>query len=252
MTSFRPGPGPGKGPGLDDAILNPYNKTGYTCFDDEGRRDSNNNTVKQIIGYENSGFVEMDCSNVNGKWEVFNCSDAETFFLLEADTSDLEILASWWSPTCCSTKEEIHQYWYEKKRELRELSRTNVIIEGVMGWISTIASSIFIWMLRRSHDGFSTTQNRILLCLCMSDIIYTFQFLTFGMMAHKALDYTEWNARGNMATCQVDGFLIVLGSAGPGYTASLVRQFSFFISSCIQALLMFFTPFCPSVVCIWP
>jgi len=136
------------GQGRENTILNPYNKTGYTCFDAEG--DSDNNTVKEILGYENSGFVEADCSNVNGKWEVFNCSDAETFYRHEADSSDLDMLASWWSPECCSTKEEIRDYWWEEKRERRELSRRSVIIEGVMGWISTIASSILIWMLRRS------------------------------------------------------------------------------------------------------
>ena len=71
--SFCPLPGPER----NNTILNPYSKTGYTCFGNEG--DSNNNTAKQIIGYENSGFIEADCSNVNGKWESFNCSDAETF-----------------------------------------------------------------------------------------------------------------------------------------------------------------------------
>ena len=44
------------------------------------------------------------------------------------------------------------------------------------------------------------------------------------MFVPKELDYWSWNARGNMATCNIAGFFTVVagGGMGPFYNASLV------------------------------
>ena len=100
----------------------------------------------------------------------------------------------------------------------------SIVIKGVMGITSIIASSIFIWMIRRSHDGFSTTQHRILAGLCISDIILSLHFASFGILMPVEVNYWSWNARGSMATCRLDTFLGEFGGGlGLWYNASLVR-----------------------------
>eukprot|EP01083_Nonionella_stella_P216677 778609_1 len=87
-------------------------------------------------------------------WVFFflSCGDADTFYQHEAETSDLEQLASWLSPQCCSTKSDIQKYWWDALQDHRKgvhHGKIGIIIKGVMGMISVISSSTFIWMLRR-------------------------------------------------------------------------------------------------------
>ena len=218
--------------GLDSTILNPHLPAGFICSG---------------IGNNDSSYIDFNCTNENANGgnvtsELFiSCQDADTFYKHEAETSDLEMLASWWSPQCCSTKSDIQKYWWDALQEYREgpslsglAGKLGIIIRGVMGMISAISSFTFMWMLRRSHDGLSTTQNRVLLGLCVSDIIYSCNFLHFGVFVPKELDYWSWNARGNMATCYIAGFFNVVagGGMGPFYNASLVSLgiFDLFLS----------------------
>jgi len=220
--------------GLDSTnsstFLNPYLQAGYICSsDDEGTRNSTTAARQQIITYVDGSYIDLNCTDDdnggNVTLESLSCLDADTFYRHEADTDDLEMLASWWSPNCCFATDDIRNFWWDALQEHREsfLGRSGIILGGVLGIISIICSSTFIWMLRRSYDGFSTTQNRILLGLCVSDIIFSSHYLPFGMFGPKELDYFSWNARGNMATCHITGFLSVIGGIlGPFHNASLV------------------------------
>ena len=72
------------------------------------------------------------------------------------------------------TKEEILDGWWNTEQEWREgLSKNLNIIMGVMSIISVIASSIFMWMILRSHDGLSSTPNRLFLGLYTADICFS-------------------------------------------------------------------------------
>ena len=219
--------------GLDSTnstFLNPYLQAGFICSgNDEGTLHNSTTAAQQIITYADGSYIDLNCTNNdNGgsvTWELLSCLDADTFYRHEAETNDLEMLASWWSPNCCVTMDDIRKLWWEAMQEHRKgfFGRNGIVIQGVMGMISIISSLTFIWMLRRSHDGLSTSQNRVLLGLCVSDIIYSLQYLTFGMFVPKGLDYFSWNARGNMATCQISGFFDALGAfLGTFYNASLV------------------------------
>ncbi len=48
------------------------------------------------------------------------------------------------------------------------------VIKGMTGITSILASSTLIWMILRSHVGFSSTYHRLLMGLSICDIIYSF------------------------------------------------------------------------------
>ncbi len=96
------------------------------------------------------------------------------------------------------------------------------ILRSVSGMTSVVSSSTIIWMILRSHNGLSTIQHRLLLGLCISDLISSSSLSTFNVMVPSEIDYYVWNARGNEATCDAQGFLISMGTcSGLWYNASL-------------------------------
>lgn len=200
---------------VEELVFNPYRLAGTACFD-------NNRNIINV--------TEAGCASENGEWEVISCRSMSRY---EEDndvtrgnvTEVFPSSSSSWEAKCCSTRDEIHKYWWETTKEYREeYSKNTIVIKGVMGIISIVASSIFIWMIRRSHDGLSTTQHRILVGLCISDIILSLHFASFGMLMPVEVNYWSWNARGSMATCRLDGFLGDFGGGlGLWYNASLVR-----------------------------
>ncbi len=92
--------------------------------------------------------------------------------------------------------------------------KNNCIIRGVSGIISFLSSFALIWMIARSHKGLSTTQHRILLGLSICDIMSSLSYSTFGFMAPSDNDYSVWNARGNVATCDAQGVFFAFGATG--------------------------------------
>ena len=67
--------------------------------------------------------------------------------------------------------------------EIREtVSKTSAILKAASGIISIIASCVTIWMMRRSHLGLSTTYHRLVLGLCISDLIYSSCFPLFNIV----------------------------------------------------------------------
>ncbi len=96
------------------------------------------------------------------------------------------------------------------------------IIRSVFAITSTISSCTLIWMITRSHKGLSTTHHRILLALSICDFISSLGYSTFNFTSPSDSEYLVWNARGDEASCDAQGFLVLLGmSGGLFYNASL-------------------------------
>jgi len=85
------------------------------------------------------------------------------------------------------------------------------IIRATSAVISTISSSLLIWMLARSSKRFTTTQHRILLGMSICDIIFSLSYAHFNAMAPSEISYMVWNARGNQTSCVVNGYFSLVG-----------------------------------------
>ena len=79
------------------------------------------------------------------------------------------------------------------------------IIRATSAVISTISSSLLIWMLARSTKRFTTTQHRILLGMSICDIIFSLSYAHFNALAPSEISYMVWNARGNQTSCVMTG-----------------------------------------------
>ena len=101
-------------------------------------------------------------------------------------------------------------------------SLNNVIIRTVSGSISTLFSFVILCILYRSHDRLSTTYHRLILGLCITDIMSSVCFALNSLMVPSELDYWVWRARGNMRSCNVQGFLLTIGvNSAQLYNAAL-------------------------------
>ena len=99
--------------------------------------------------------------------------------------------------------------------------KTYAILRHVAGSISLIASSILVWSVLRSHIRLSSTFNRLLFGLCVADIMSSCAYMLSTVMIPKEVDYFYWNARGNMLTCNLQGFLSVMGCSASLYNCSI-------------------------------
>lgn len=91
---------------------------------------------------------------------------------------------------------------------------------------SLISSSALIWLIVRSRKGCSTIQHRLLIGLCIPDILSSVAYLLSNPMAPSDNKYFVWKAGGNEASCDAQGFLIALGTfGGLYYNAALSSYF---------------------------
>ena len=97
--------------------------------------------------------------------------------------------------------------------EARRKKKTVAIVRHMAGSISIIASAAIIWHILRSYDGLSTTYHRLVFGLCICDIILSSVIALSTTMAPKEMEYFIPNARGNVASCDAQGFLYVVGFA---------------------------------------
>jgi hypothetical protein len=88
------------------------------------------------------------------------------------------------------------------------------IAHMVTGSISFIASMLLIIHILRSHDGLSTTYHRLIFGLSACDIISSFAFALSSTMVPKEMSYLVPFARGNIMTCDAQGFLIFVAVIG--------------------------------------
>ena len=99
--------------------------------------------------------------------------------------------------------------------------KTYAILRHVAGSISLSASSILVWSVLRSHIRLSSTFNRLLFGLCVADIMSSCAYMLSTVMIPKEVDYFYWNARGNTTTCNLQGFLHVMGFSASLYNCSI-------------------------------
>jgi len=143
--------------------------------------------------------------------------------IYKAQNQTAEMLESSPSDIPPPTAEETHEFWRMILSAWREGHGKNLIVtRGAMAIISFTSSVIFIWMILRSSDGLKTTQHRLLIGLCIADVIYSSTQILFGHSGPKELDYVAWNAHGNLNYCLVNGSLRQFGLfLGTWYNASL-------------------------------
>jgi len=95
------------------------------------------------------------------------------------------------------------------------------IIRMVTASISIIASSAVVVMIARSAKKLSTTQNRLLTGLSVSDIISSFAMSFTSLPMPKDTPYV-WMALGNTRTCEAQSFVFLLGAiVTPSYNAGI-------------------------------
>lgn len=91
-----------------------------------------------------------------------------------------------------------------------------------MAIMSFVCSSILIWMIRRSHNGLSTTQHRILVGLSLADIANALGHIFSNVSNPSEMNYIVWGAHGTDASCITNGFFTTVGFvAAPLYNWSL-------------------------------
>lgn len=103
--------------------------------------------------------------------------------------------------------------------------KTLAVIKHVCGSISLFASATLMWMICRSYSGLSTPFHRLLFGLCFFDIIASIGYALSTSMSPKETSYYVWNASGNMASCNFQGFLHILGNYGCLYNVSLCAYY---------------------------
>ena len=98
---------------------------------------------------------------------------------------------------------------YSKTRNYE--TRVSSIIKLSGAIISVLSSSTLIWMISRSEQRFGSVQNRLLLGVCICDIIFSLSLSPCNSMAPASDAYITWNAKGTMVTCQAQSFLMYFG-----------------------------------------
>jgi len=103
---------------------------------------------------------------------------------------------------------------------------------GISGSVSAIGSSLIILMIFRGKTKLTRTQNRLLLPMCIFDILSSIaQSLSTLPMDTKSNDHCApgVGARGNHGTCTAQGFFYFLGLVVPGYNAALCIYYAMVI-----------------------
>ena len=104
----------------------------------------------------------------------------------------------------------------------KEETRTFSIVQSSFSAVSLLASIAILCIIHRSYDRLSTTINRLLFGLCVSDILSSFAQSFATLPAPKVYSDVIWNAHGSVASCEAQGFFIFVGSmAAPLYNCSM-------------------------------
>ena len=123
----------------------------------------------------------------------------------------------------CINGTALYQYGEEVSLEdYKADTKTFTAVQITFSAFSILASIVILVVINRSHEGLSTTLNRLLFGLSFSDILSS-TFLCLGTLpAPKEYADVIWNAKGNIASCEAQGFFIFVGSmAAPLYNCSL-------------------------------
>jgi hypothetical protein len=113
----------------------------------------------------------------------------------------------------------------------RNNTRTLASVQMTSSIISLIATITLITMIARSHAKLTSVFHRLLLGLCIADLISSFTLsLSTAPIPSEASSYI-WNASGSIATCTAQGFFAFVGlTAAPFYNCSLCFYYLFVIT----------------------
>ena len=101
-------------------------------------------------------------------------------------------------------------------------SRSTSIAQMSTASISFISSIVIICMIQRSYTGLSSTFHRLLFGLSIADILSSFWLMLSTLMSPTYTSGYIWNPRGNVHSCDTQGFFLFLGIMGaPLYNCSL-------------------------------
>ncbi|KAL9188595.1 hypothetical protein ACHAXT_006973 [Thalassiosira profunda] len=105
---------------------------------------------------------------------------------------------------------------YEDGAAIRDgHSKSTTIIRSSMAIVSIISSSLVVWMItRRTKSRLSSIYHRLLLGMSIADILFSLGLATFNAVIPSDEEYVIWNAKGNVHSCNFDGFIIYLGACG--------------------------------------
>lgn len=96
------------------------------------------------------------------------------------------------------------------------------ICRSVSAIISLISSTLLVCIIFKTKDRLSTTYHRLLLGICIADLLASLSSAIFGVAVASEVAYLSWNASGNVTSCDAQGFIYALGAvAGVWYSCSL-------------------------------
>ena len=87
------------------------------------------------------------------------------------------------------------------------------ILRSTSAIVSTISSFFLIRMVFGTRQRASTTYHRLILGMAIGDILFSLPLATFQVMSPSEMSYYVWGARGNQATCTLNGLLVGFGLA---------------------------------------
>lgn len=91
--------------------------------------------------------------------------------------------------------------------------KATAITRSTLALVSVAASALLVRILSVSPKQLTTTYHRLLLGMSIGDIVYSLGLANFNSMAPADVGYRVWNARGNQATCDAMGSLLMMGIA---------------------------------------
>mmetsp|Transcript_16731 Transcript_16731/g.25134 ORF Transcript_16731/g.25134 Transcript_16731/m.25134 type:complete len:708 (-) Transcript_16731:210-2333(-) len=129
---------------------------------------------------------------------------------------------------------EIPPSWWTNRQNNQDINHSRIltILRGCTAIISAISSFTFMYLIIRSsatsiQEPASTstsrfrsfierykslgTQNRLLLGLCMGDIMHSIGYTLLNVFMPKDVSYAIWNARGNETSCAIQGMIQTMG-----------------------------------------
>ncbi len=166
-----------------------------------------------------------NCSRVPNPWRIGNgyCDGDDEYFGELYNTTE----CGYDGGDCIAAEEAVFSVLFINGEQFstdlyRKYTRNYAITQTATSIISLLSSIAIITVISRSIQKFSVPFHRLLLGLSVADICSSLAQSFSTMPAPESLGESIWNAHGNKATCQAQGFMIFVGSIGaPLYNCSL-------------------------------
>ena len=86
------------------------------------------------------------------------------------------------------------------------------VFRSMSAIVSLILSALLVCTIIRTRDRLSTTYHRLLLGMSIADLLASSSSAIFGAAVPSEMAYLSWNASVNIATCDAQGFINILGA----------------------------------------